>query len=88
MSNDPYAWATENAEYLLIKGGGFDDGDYSDLLINTYGNMQTLRQFGLLGKDGNLYLVTRYYVPEPSTWALMVLGAAGLLYWRRKNGRR
>ncbi len=90
MSNDPYAWATENAEYLLIKGGGFplEETDYSDLLINTYGNMQTLRQFGLLGKDGNLYLVTRYYVPEPSTWALMVLGAAGLLYWRRKNGRR
>ncbi|MBQ3349460.1 MAG: autotransporter-associated beta strand repeat-containing protein [Thermoguttaceae bacterium] len=24
-------------------------------------------------------------VPEPSTWALLVLGAAGLLYWRRKN---
>ena len=47
--------------------------------------MQTLRQFGLLGKDGNLYLVTRYYVPEPSTWAMMILGVAGLLYWRKKN---
>jgi hypothetical protein len=23
-------------------------------------------------------------VPEPSTWALLILGAAGLLYWRRK----
>ena len=90
MAKDPYAWATEDAEYLLIKGGGFplEETDYSDLLINTYGNMQTLRQFGLLGKDGNLYLVTRYYVPEPSTWAMMILGAAGLLYWRRKNGRR
>ena len=88
--SDPYDWATEDAEYLLIKGGGFplEETDYSDLLINTYGNMQTLRQFGLLGKDGNLYLVTRYYVPEPSTWAMMILGVAGLLYWRRKNGRR
>ena len=88
MENDPSAWQTENAKYLMIKGGGFEDGDYSFLLTDTYGNMQTLRQFGLLGKDGNLYLVTRYYVPEPSTWALMILGAAGLLYWRRKNGRR
>ena len=85
--SDPYAWATEDAEYLLIKGGGFplEETDYSDWLINSYGNMQTLRQFGLMGKDGNLYLVTRYYVPEPSTWAMMILGVAGLLYWRKKN---
>ena len=24
-------------------------------------------------------------VPEPSTWALLILGAAGMLYWRKKN---
>ena len=24
-------------------------------------------------------------VPEPSTWALLILGAVGLLYWRKKN---
>ena len=88
MENDPSAWQTENAKYLMIKGGGFADGDYSYLLTNTYGNMQTLRQFALLGEGGNLYLVTTYYIPEPSTWALLILGAAGLLYWRRKNGRR
>ena len=87
MENDPTLWATEDAEYLLIKGGGFpmEEEDYSYLLTKTYGNMQTLRQFGLLGKDGNLYLITRYYVPEPSTWALMILGAAGMLYWRKRK---
>lgn len=88
MENDPSAWQTENAKYLMIKGGGFADGDYSYLLSNTYGNDTLHRQFALLGEGGNLYLITTYYVPEPSTWALMILGAAGLLYWRRRNGRR
>ena len=28
---------------------------------------------------------TAYEVPEPSTLALLILGASGLLYWRKKN---
>lgn len=24
-------------------------------------------------------------IPEPATWALLILGAAGMLYWRKKN---
>ncbi|MBR0238183.1 MAG: PEP-CTERM sorting domain-containing protein [Thermoguttaceae bacterium] len=23
-------------------------------------------------------------IPEPSTWALLILGAAGLMFWRKK----
>lgn len=26
-------------------------------------------------------------VPEPSTWALLILGAAGMLYWRKRNSK-
>ena len=88
MNSDPFDWATENAKYLLVQGGGFLDQDYSYMLTRTYGNMQTLRQFGLQGENGNLYLITRYYVPEPSTWALLSLGAAGLLFWRKKAVKR
>ena len=25
--------------------------------------------------------------PEPSTWALLILGAAGMLYWRKRNSK-
>ncbi|MBR0238340.1 MAG: PEP-CTERM sorting domain-containing protein [Thermoguttaceae bacterium] len=43
--------------------------------------------FTLQGYDGtNILLgVNPNAVPEPSTWALLVLGAAGLMYWRKRN---
>ncbi|MBQ3350751.1 MAG: PEP-CTERM sorting domain-containing protein [Thermoguttaceae bacterium] len=41
------------------------------------------------GQNGNLFWVGvteagAEGVPEPSTWALLVLGVAGLMYWRKK----
>ncbi len=84
LAGDAYAWAEEGNEYQLVNDPGFADGDYSHLLSG-YDNL-----FQLLGKNGNgLYLVglgapENPGVPEPSTWALLLLGAAGL-YWMRRR---
>ena len=77
------SWAIEGNEYLLVSGGGFSNGDYTSLL-NNYSNV-----FKLYGKGGNLYLgleVPEFDpepVPEPSTWALLVLGVAALFLRKR-----
>ena len=38
-------------------------------------------------KGGNtvVLMINRNAVPEPSTWALLVLGVAGLMYWRKRK---
>ncbi len=88
-NGDAASWAGDGAEYKLIANGGFAEGDYSSLLAN-YTDL-----FGLLGKSDGLYLIAGAGpgpgpepgsgVPEPSTWALLLLGAAGLLYWRKRK---
>ena len=38
-----------------------------------------------LNADGTLTFGDHNAIPEPSTWALLILGATGLLYWRKRN---
>ena len=77
LKGDEGSWAVYKCWYLLIEGANVEDGDYTYLLRNA-------GPFNLVGADGNLYL-TSYVIPEPSTWALMILGAAGMLYWRKRK---
>ena len=85
-NDDPEVWATEGSRYLLVSNGGFADDDYTPWLTE-YKDLFTLQ--GVSGEG--LYLVALSApepgsgVPEPSTWALLVLGVAGLMYWRKRK---
>lgn len=82
-NDDSLAWAKEGAEYKLVDDAGFMSKvtDLSSLL----GNYSDL--FALKGKPDGLYLVglgePTVPVPEPSTWALLVLGVMGMFYVRK-----
>ena len=84
---DLWAGALDDTGYLLVSDDGFSIlGDLSSLLDNNYG------LFGLEGRSDGLYLVLGAPIPEPgsgvpkpSTWALLILGAAGLLFWRKRK---
>ncbi|MBR6435896.1 MAG: autotransporter-associated beta strand repeat-containing protein, partial [Thermoguttaceae bacterium] len=84
-AEDPQAWAVTGAEYQIVSDEGFTAGTYDSWLSN-YTNL-----FGLTGKADGLYLVALASpepgtgVPEPSTWALLLLGAFGLLYFRKRK---
>ncbi|MBQ6616450.1 MAG: PEP-CTERM sorting domain-containing protein [Thermoguttaceae bacterium] len=83
-SGDVESWAAEEKfEYLLVSGAGLGYGEYTSML-----NPSFTDYFKLLGKNGNLYLVDTSpipeQVPEPATWALLILGAVGALYFRKR----
>lgn len=85
FADDPQTWAVDGAEYKIVSNDEFTAGNYNSWLSN-YTDL-----FGLTGKSDGLYLVTLSSpepgsgVPEPSTWALLLLGVAGLIYWRKRK---
>ena len=87
--DDANLWAEEGAEYKLVDDVGFADGDTPmSYLLGNYGLL-----FDLVGRADGLYLIglganpvePGSGVPEPSTWALLILGAMGLLYMRKRK---
>ena len=69
------------SKYLMASGDE-NTFDFSQMMIEGTDNYWNLT---LLNSDTLLVFGDRYdQLPEPSTWALLLLGAAGLLYWRKK----
>lgn len=69
------------SKYLMASGDE-NTFDFSQMMIEGTDNYWNLT---LLNSDTLLVFGDRYdQLPEPSTWALLLLGVAGLLYWRKK----
>ena len=92
LSGDAGAWASaEDPVYQLVYDDNFvsEPIDLSEFLDTKYQGV-----FALEGTPEGLFLRGLGVipvpdpgtgVPEPSTWALMILGALGLLYWRKRK---
>ena len=89
---DAALWAAEGSEYKLVSDEGFDTS-----ITPTLGNYTGM--FDLLSRNDGLWLIglgagpippgpePGSGVPEPSTWALLMLGAMGLYFIRQKKSR-
>ena len=84
---DMGAFTNGDAFEALIQAGTADD-DFTDAISNAIVPGWPFYDWSV-NKSGNEYYIRGVYdpnaVPEPSTWALMVLGAAGLMYWRKRK---
>ncbi len=84
---DMGAFSTGDTFEALIQAGSADD-DYTDAISSAIVPGWPFYDWSV-NKSGDSYYIRGVYdpnaVPEPSTWALMILGAAGLMYLRRKN---
>ena len=85
------AWLSADGETATLTGVSFEgsSSDYSSLLGKVF---QTTDYLGLSssGSRGGTFsyydnLLVQNKVPEPSTWAILVLGLAGILYWRKRT---
>ncbi len=80
------AWAEPGAKYPVIQNtSGAFGSDYQDEFWNSL-LTSTSDYFWNLTVEGNTVfaLVDSNAVPEPAAWILLLLGAFGLLYWRKK----
>ncbi|MBQ3350457.1 MAG: LamG domain-containing protein [Thermoguttaceae bacterium] len=71
-----YLDQSDEGASLYLAEGGYDAWNSAFSLLAGYGDGYVLAY--AQNVDPNK-------IPEPSTWALLILGAAGLLYWRKRK---
>ena len=71
-----YLDQSDEGASLYLAEGGYDAWNSAFSLLAGYGDGYVLAY--AQNVDPNK-------IPEPSTWALLILGAAGMLYWRKKS---
>jgi hypothetical protein len=77
-----YAPTADN-DWLLTTGFATISGDLDNVLLQGDGGSALSDEWSLFNLNGNLLL--NYAIPEPSTWALLVIGAALTLTLRRRR---
>ena len=83
-SSDPNFEFDVNQTYLA----GITDVTGTVTFLNALGSLSaggTDYSVLFFQKDGSVYYGSTSSVPEPSTWLLLTVGLAGLVYWRRKK---
>lgn len=74
-------------KYAIIQNKSGDFGEDFDVDFWTSLLSPTVEDYWKLSVENDTVYVTidANAIPEPSTWLLLVLGTAGLLYWRKKK---
>ncbi|MBR0238654.1 MAG: PEP-CTERM sorting domain-containing protein, partial [Thermoguttaceae bacterium] len=77
-----------NSTFTAILSGT-NSPDLADNFIDNYVRSSIFTDLQYAPLSNGLYAITGRIdpnaVPEPSTWALLILGAAGLMYWRKRQ---
>ncbi len=77
-----------NSTFTAILSGT-NSPDLADNFIDNYVRSSIFTDLQYAPLSNGLYAITGRIdpnaVPEPSTWALLILGVAGLMYWRKRK---
>ena len=76
------------SEYEVITSSDLFTGSLLDenyWLSHFKSDLPEYMTLSIKGDNTVILSINRNSVPEPSTWALLIIGVAGLMYWRRRK---